>query len=367
MKKNMKYWILSFFIVCSSVLPLPANAGFDEDENDTVILHKSRDSKSRDVRVKKGVDKNGKVWLGMGGKKGYCMAFNSSGLAGVMNGGELCSDNSTNKNGKKTPELLEIIISTCNTAQEAVEMLRGFLKKGDYEHGDHGSIFFFADTKEGFLVENTAGFMAVQKCNSGYAIRANIWHLPGLEKYALTDYKTYAVESTREYAVRTALNEALASRKRITVQDCLDISRLTKTSHPIITRSVCCSWTNSCSSFELDREFPDVLSTAYMCVGSPRNTVVLPFPICIKTLPEELATVKVASASYARMGKLGYAAEMPQAWKACEKKSFDSYDKALVQAKALLKNGKKAEAVKLLNDTFNKIWQEAKNLPGLLK
>ena len=92
---------------CTSWMLFPDVAG----EN-TTILHKNRDSQSRYVIVRKGSDNSGRVWLGMGGDKGCCMAVNTCGLAGVMNSGEKCTDNSKNPDAKRTPLLLEEIISS---------------------------------------------------------------------------------------------------------------------------------------------------------------------------------------------------------------------------------------------------------------
>ena len=343
---------------CTSWMLFPDVTG----EN-TTILHKSRDSQSRNVIVRKGSDNSGRVWLGMGGDKGYCMAVNSCGLAGVMNSGEKCTDNGKNPDARGTTLLLEEIISSCSTAAQAVEKLQGFLKKGDYYHGDKGSIFFFADTKEGYVVEFTANFSAVQKSSTGYAVRANIWHLPGMEKYATTDYYTYAIESTREYVVRRGLNDALAANKKVTVPDILKIARETETHNTMIRRSVCCSWTNSASTFVVDRDYPDTLTTAYLCVGAPRHTVLLPVPICIKEIPAEMASGKLSKASYTRMNKMGAKSAVPEEWLAFEKAALKDYSKALEQAKLLMKENRKSEAVALLNASFNTIWQKAKKLP----
>ena len=133
---------------CTSWVLFPDVTG----EN-TTIVHKSRDSQSRDVTVQMSPDGESRKWIGMGSAKGksLCMAFNSSGLAGVMNGGEKCTDNNTDKNAKSTPQQMYEIIRSCDTASQAVDMLKDFLAKGDYWHGDAGSIFLFADKKEGYI------------------------------------------------------------------------------------------------------------------------------------------------------------------------------------------------------------------------
>ena len=348
---------------CTSWMLFPDVTG----EN-TTILHKSRDSKARNVAVLASPAGAKRRWLGLGGygTNSLCMGFNSSGLAGVMNGGEKCTDNNTDKSKKTTPKILVEILQNCDTASQAVDMLKDFLAKGDYYHGDQGSIFFFADTKEGYLVEFTAHFNFVQKCDTGYVIRANIWHHPGLAKYATTDFKTYLVESTREYIVRKAFNDALAKNKKVTVQDILNLSRETETPKGAINnRSLCCSWTNSTSTFVVDRDYPDVLSTAYVCVGCPRHTVQLPIPICIKELPEDLTTTKFSAKSNARWEKLKTRHPVPEAWLAFEKESFSAYNTALKQAKEAMKKGDRNQAVKVLNDSFNKIWQKVYTLPEM--
>ena len=354
---------------CTSWMIFPDVTG----EN-TTILHKSRDSQSRDVIVRKDSNADGLVWLGMGGSKayglrntkGFCMAVNSAGLAGVMNGGEKCTDNSKDPKATTTPQILEEIIQKCKTAKDAVKMLQDFLKKGDYYHKESGSIFFFADVREGYLVELTANFHAVQKCDTGYVIRANIWHHPGMEKYATTDYYTHAVESAREYVVRHALNTALKTGNKVTVADILNVSRETNTHNTMIRRSVCCSWTNSNSTFVIDRDYPGVLTTAYLCVGAPRHTVLLPVPICIKEIPAEMGSGKLSNASYKRLKAMGPRTDVPAEWLAFEKAALADYAKELAKAKELLKSNRKAEAVALVNTAFNNIWDKAKKLPGLL-
>ena len=348
---------------CTSWVLFPDVTG-----TNTTIVHKSRDSQSRDVTVQMSPDGESRKWIGMGSAKGksLCMAFNSSGLAGVMNGGEKCTDNNTDKNAKSTPQQMYEIIRSCDTASQAVDMLKAFLAKGDYWHGDAGSIFLFADKKEGYIVELTAHFNTTHKFDSGYAVRANVWRHPGMEKYATTPYKTYSIESTREYVVRKAFNDALAKNKQVTVQDILNLSRETETPEGAINRrSVCCSWTNSASTFVIDRDYPDVLSTAYLCVGHPRHTVMLPVPICIKQLPKELTSPEFAAKSYKRLEKFKTRHPVPQAWLDFEKQSLADYNAALKQAKEMMKNNQKEQAEKLLNDAFSRIWKQVGTLPEM--
>lgn len=336
----------------------------DMTGKDTTILHKNRDSLNKKVSVllKK---ENGRTWIGMGDKY-PCMAMNSSGLAGVMNGGEKCNDKSTNPNGKSTPHQLYEIMISCDTAAQAKDKLISFIKAKDYIPRDQGSIFFFADTKEGYLIEFSASYYHVQKCDTGYVSRANIWHHPGMEKFALTEYRTFLIEATREFVVRQKFNTAFRKNGKVTVDDITVLARETETPKGAPNnRSLCCSWTNSTSTFEIDHEFPDVLSTAYMCVGYPRHTVLLPFPMCLEKVPEQLTTPKWATKSYVRLKALKTRCELPAEWQAFEKESMVEYSKAHAEARAMLKANRRKEAVALLNKTFENIWNKAEKLPGL--
>lgn len=345
---------------CTSWLLFPDMTG----EN-TTILHKSRDSQNKNVFVSMN-DNGGRKWIGLGGKDLPCMAFNSSGLAGVMNGGEKCTDISKNPNGKSTPQQLLEIISTCDTAKQATDKLVEFIKNKDYIPRQQGSIFFFADTKEGYIIEFTANYYNVQKCDTGYVSRANIWHHPGMEKYALTDYRVFLIEATREFVIRQTFNEAYRKNGKVTIEDIINLSRVANTPKGAPNnRSLCCSWTNSTASFVIDRDYPDVLSTAYMSVGHPRHTVVLPFPICLKQIPAELTDAAWAGKSYARLKVLKTRSEVPAPWLAFEKESLGAYKTALAQAREMLKKGDRKGAVELLNNSFESIWQKARVLPGI--
>ena len=58
------------------------------------------------------------------------------------------------------------------------------------------------------------------------------------------------------------------------------------------------------------------------------------------------------------MEKLKYFHPVPEAWLAFEKESISSYKKSLDEARKLMKSNRSAEAEKLLNDAFQKIWKK---------
>ncbi len=340
----------------------------DLTKNNTNLLHKNRDSSSRDVIVLLS-NKNARYkWVGLGGiAPGQddgcpCMGINEAGLAGAMNSGEKCTDNSTNPKGKDTTIIMKAILASCSNVDEALEMLKDFVKANDYSHGDSGSIFFFMDKNAALIVEMTAHFISPMRYDHGYAFRANIWHNPGMAAYSLGTVKSYLGSTNREYEVRTALNNTLKDKGKLSVEDFLEMSRMYKMDDtPIISR-VCSKSTNSSSTLEIDREYPAQLSTAYVLIGPPRNTICIPIPVCVKSVPKTMLSQEWANVTWKRFDEKGGQADIPQEWLDFEKKSFAEYHEAKDKARALLKGNKVKEAEALLQDAAAKIWNGAAKL-----
>ena len=72
-----------------------------------------------------------------------------------------------------------------------------------------------------------------------------------------------------------------------------------------------------------------------------------------------MLTPEWAAASWKRFKKLGLHAEIPAEWTALEKQSIAEYEKAVAEAEKLLRDGKKEQAIKLLNRTAAGIWEKA--------
>ena len=328
--------------------------------NNTHILHKNRDASSRNIVVLKSEPGSPRKWIGLGNPGHLCMGINANGLAAVMNSGEICSEPPNIKGKKGTPAILRAVLDSSDTAAQAVAKLQDILKQGDYSHGEKGSIFFFLDKKEGFICEITAKFCSVQRYAAGYAFRANIWHNPGMEQRSRNTVKRFMDSCGRESAVRVFFNGVLDKKNKIGLADILELSRLTKTPEDCpMKRSVCFKNTNSAATLVLHREFPDVLSTAYVLIGHPRHTLYLPIPICVEKLDPYMAEPVCSAAAFKRFAELGLEAPIPAEWSAFEKESMKQYGKASAEALTLLRQGKKAQAVQLLNNTAAEIWKKA--------
>ena len=341
--------------------------------NNTNILHKNRDSKSRDITLLLGQEQGKYKWIGMGyakpgERKGFsCMGMSEKGLACVMNSGEKCTDNSNlpKNTGKGTPAILMEVLEKSSNVKQAMEVLKGIVNRNEYNHGDSGSIFFFMDRDEAIIVEMTAHFISPMHYDHGYAFRANIWHNPGMAAYADNTPNSFLGSANREFMVLTALNKAVRERGKITVQDCLDLSRSCKLENSAVKRTVCSKTTNSASTLEIDREFPAVLSTAYLLIGPPRHTICIPVPMGVtKEHPAMLSQVWVQSA-WKSFDAKGEAAEISGEWLEFEKESLARYKASQATVRELMRAGKQPEAENLLLKTAQEIWEGAASLMKL--
>ena len=75
--------------------------------------------------------------------------------------------------------------------------------------------------------------------------------------------------------------------------------------------------------------------------------------------------LKWSGAAFKRLDEKGFDAAIPAEWINFEKESAAEYLKAEKLARNLFDDGKKPEAVKLLNAAAVKIWKKAAVLPGI--
>ena len=338
--------------------------------NNTNILHKNRDSKYRNIAVYMSPANSERKWVALGNNASSNMAIdgsanmvvNASGLAGVMNSGEKCIHQSGDASKKCTPAIMRAVIESCDTAAQAVEKLRELVKAGDYSHGDRGSIFFFCDLNEGYVCEITAKEVSAVRYNKGYTLRANVWLNPGMQQLSRNTHKTYLNSANRMYVTMSGLNKAMDKNGKITVLDVFATARQHKLPEDIADRrSVCYLNTNSSASLEIDRQYPDVLSTAYMAAGHPLHTIYVPVPICAEKLHPAMSDLSWSKASFDRLNKLGLQ-DVPAEWAKFESDYMAEYIAAKAEARKLLQRGKRSEAVKLINQTVEKIWADAAKL-----
>ena len=323
------------------------------------ILHKNRDSKVKDVGVVLSPEDSARKWIALGSNGNPNMGINISGLAGVMNSGEPYIGFPTDKSKKTTPELLKVILESCDTAAQAVDKLRELISAGDYWHKNCGSIFFFMDRNEGYICEFTLHDFTVVPYHNGYAVRANIWQNPQMQRFSRNSVQKYLNSSTRAFMAYSGLNGMLDNEGKITLPGIFELSRRCDTPEGAPQkRAVCFVRTNSTASLEIDRQYPDVLSSGYFTVGHPRNTIYIPVPVCAEKLLPGMDDYRWSDAAWKRFDEFGYNAPIPDAWQEFERSSMEKYCSTREEARRLLEQGKRCEAVTLLNSCAEEIWRD---------
>ena len=345
----------------------------DLTKNNTHILHKNRDSKYRNIKAYISPANSPRKWVALGNNESSDlnidasanMAINTSGLAGVMNSGEKSIHVSHANNKKCTPAIMRAVIESCDTAAQAVEKLREIIKAGDYSHGDKGSIFFFCDLNEGYVCEITSKEISVVRYDKGYTVRANIWLNPNMQQLSRNSLKAYLNSGNRMYMTMFGLNQALDKNGKITLLDVFATARQHKMPEDAADkRSVCYLYTNSSASLELDRQYPAYLSTAYVAIGHPLHTLYMPLPITAEKLHPAMSNLAWSKAAFDRLDKFKLQ-DVPAEWLKAEKSYVERFAAAKAEARKLLDQGKRAEAVKLINDTAAAIWDDAAKLMKL--
>ena len=331
----------------------------DLTKNNTHILHKNRDSIGRKISVAISPASSPRKWVALW-SGGTNSGINSSGLAATMNSGEICIDPPNIKGKKTTAGIVNAILESCDSAEQAVLLLRKFISNGNYYHGKSGSIFFFLDSKEGYICEVTSKVCSAQRYDTGYVVRASNWRNPNMTKYVRSDIERYLKASAREYIAFTGLNKMLDEQGKISLPEIFNLSRhIQMPEKSPLKRSICGITTNSTASFEIDKQYPDILSTAYFTIGPPRHTVYVPIPVCVEKIPSIMKNQKWSVMAFNRLDKLKLDSPLPEEWLKFEQNSITLYSKAKDKARQLLKENKQKEAVKLLNFTAKKIWNEA--------
>ena len=175
-----------------------------------------------------------------------------------------------------------------------------------------------------------------------------------------------ATNYQREWAAREALKQAFDTKKEISVADSIRASRVSVaeangeefakrrgkgkvTSAPFNK--------NSADSylFDLDSEFPAELSCVYAALGPQRYTVYLPIPMgAADRLPAEISSKEWSDQAHRLRDAAGSEFPIRQELVEFEQKQLQEFAKVRKQARGLLRQDKRAEAIQLLRDNLAK-------------
>ena len=331
-----------------------------------MILQKCRDSFPGRLDADIRIAPNGWRWMRIGSNQHYPnFGMNDRGVAITMNDGDQTDVRHPGgeRAGMSAAITIRMVVTTCETAEQAVEMIRHVGRCG-LKLGSNAS-YLIADPRRAFLVDLAHGYAEVKEITGGSIVISNTWHLPGGE-YISTKKLAYGRgDRAREANTRMALQKSRLDGK-YTVRGCFDVSRLPcgrllKEKFPY---RVGKGGGNSlgCSCFELDAEFPAYLSYAYLALGPQQHTIFLPIPMSLEQLPDKVRDGSWAMLAYDLRAKVGtnpkYLAEFSQ----LEDRFLAEVEAARQQARALLKEGKNREAAALLNGTFARHFAAADEL-----
>ena len=225
-----------------------------------------------------------------------------------------------------------------------------------YTHVECGSIWFIGDAKNVYITENNARNWCTKAVNSGFIARANAFHYPEMQIYSLRNYQSLIAHSRREFAVRDYLvNKQWRNNGVITPLDIAASSRIDKVEddpkcYPPSGRS-----TISSTTFTIDKEYPEYLSSMYAALSSPNSSCYLPVPLTLKEIPEEICNGSYSMRSFALADKKQPILPADKL-AVLEKRLYDRHSAAIEKARKLLRTSKshtvQADVAKILNDTF---------------
>ena len=341
---------------CTSWIMMPDVTG-----GKTILMHKNRDSSGRPLALLRRAVPGKHAWIGNGPRSSFVptQGINDRGVVVLMNSGDTTMESENTQYGMATSLIARILLEECGTAEEAVKLLTRIIQDKAYTHVECGSIFFIGDKKNVYIVECTARVVVPKAVNSGLIVRANTFHYPELQKYSLNSAKRMTGYLRREVAVRDFLIRTWRENGLITPFDNTAASRIDKLPDGGPKSSLPCGGsTISATTFSIDLEYPEFLSTAYMVFSSPKSSCYLPVPVTIDELPDELMNGKFSERAFARMDK-----KQPflpeKELKALESKLYQRHAEAVEAArKELHRNAEPVKAAEILKQAFQQNWAD---------
>ena len=333
----------------------------------SIILHKNRESRKQVLTLQRRAMPGKHAWIGNGSCHSFypTQGMNDRGMVVLMNSGDPLAENDNSQYGLGTPVICRILLEECGTAKEAVEMLEKIICANAYTHVESGSIWFIGDAKDVYIIENSARKCVAKRVDSGFIARGNSFHYPEMQIYSLNKFKTLVDLSRREFTVRNYLiNKQWRENGIITPLDIAASSRINVVEdapkcYPPSGRA-----TISSTTFVIDKEFPETLSTMYLTLSSPNSSCYLPVPLTLQDVPE-----KILNGSYSARSLELFNKKQPllpeKILAELEKRLYGRHAAAMEKARKLLRTGKghslRTDVAKILNDTFRENFNDIQN------
>ena len=324
----------------------------------SIILHKNRDSRGRPIAIQRRAVPGKHAWIGNGPQYGLSpsQGINDRGVVVMMNAGDALPEAENSQYGFGVFLICRILLEESGTAEEAVELLKKIIYEDAHTHVECGSIWFIGDARNVYIVEHSNRKFVAKPVNSGFIARANAFHYPEMQIYSLRSYKGLIAHSRREFTVRDHLvNNIWRKNGIITAADNAEASRINKVDDDPKCYPPCGKSTISATTFVIDKEYPECLSTAYMVFASPGSSCYLPVPVTLQNIPEEILDGSFSMRSFDLMDKKEPLLPADKL-AALEKRLYSRHADAVEKVRKMLRTSKlhtvKTDAAKILNDVF---------------
>jgi len=332
-------------------------------ESGNMIVQKCRDSYRASLDADIRISPRGIKYMRIGAGKHYPLfGMNDRGLVVTMNDGDRSAQKHPegDRYGIYAATSIKQLVSNCENAREAVDMML-HIGRDKLKYGSNAS-YFIADPKRAFLIDLAYGYAEVKEITGGIIIITNTWHLPGGEEISTKTFTGIRADRAREANVRASLQKAKVNGK-YTLRGCFDTSRKLRVrgGSPMNLHVYCNgkSMSLGCVCFDIDKEFPAYLSYGYTTLGPQQQTIYLPIPMSLDQLPDKMRDGNWAKLAYDLKDAGGDNQPSMAEFAALEDKFIVEVKTVRAEARKLLKDGKKAEAAKLLNDCFARQFAEA--------
>lgn len=339
---------------CTSWVITPGSS-----ESGRMILHKCRDNRHTKLDADMVTPKKGFRVMRIGADGRTLFGLNEKGVAYTSNNGNPL----VKRKGKAAhPEDVgaQRILHECATAEEAVERVRKYYLEN--RGRNPGGIYYVVDPAHAFMMDVGDGYVEHFGFTSGVSVVANSMHLPGIEEVTTQALRRIRVQRAREANTRAAL----AARKvdgKYTLRGTRETSRLSADTSIMEKILPFRDGSISAVTFEIDPEFPAELSCAYIALGPQRHSVYLPTPMALGQFPEKIRSGEWGDRSVRIFKVLGFGDyDGLNDIERLEDTIIAEFTATREAARKLLREGKRDEAVKLLNDTYARHYRQADKL-----
>ena len=311
---------------------------------------------------------NGWRWMRIGLNEHVpAFSMNEKGVVMTTNDGdktEVRHPHDGERAGTGAGSMIRQVMTTCSTAAEGAELIKNIGRNG-LTSGSNG-IYFIADPNRAFMINIAYKYAEVKELTGGMIVITNAWHLPGGEEISVKGLAGIRGDRAREANTRASLQQSRQDGK-YTIRGCIDTSR--KTCGKLFKEKFPFRYTpggkvSSLSSvcFEIDKEFPACLSCGYTALGPQQHTIFVPIPMALRQMPKKMRDGSWGQMAYDIRKAFGNDHKYVEEFRSLENKFLAEFNATRSKARRLLKNGNKDEAVKLLNDCFERQFAEADKL-----